>query len=267
MRLVLCLILGITLLAATSAMALYTEAWEMDVDMTSAGAGTINDTAMIMPAGAGTGTNGPDGFNYEDGIATFLDDSNSSGNQGVALIDTGNVLLGTGGYTVDMSIRWLAGNDGTGSQRAMGFAGAAGQGRGVEFDQDNLYSKSSGWVASGPGGQNYAEWSTWRVVVQSNGLFTIYRYMTTDVLLASPSAGDTPTRGYIGDNFGFFLGSLSGSGTSLSSYELDWVRVAQGTDILADHNQPQITPEPGSMLALASGLIGMAGFAIRRRRA
>lgn len=31
--------------------------------------------------------------------------------------------------------------------------------------------------------------------------------------------------------------------------------------------EPPVTPEPGSLLALGSGLIGMAGYAIRRRRA
>jgi len=266
MRLVLCLILGITLLAATSAMALYTEAWEMDVDMTSAGAGAIAGTAMHADGG-GSGTYGQDGFNYEDGIATFLDDASSSSNQGVEIHGAqAEALLGTAGYTVDMRIRWLQGTDGNGQEKSMGFAGIGGVGRGLEIDSGWIYSVSSGDVAAG--GIDMTPWNDLRIVVQSSGLWSVYRMGTWDLVLASPTAGNTPTADPLSYELGFFLGSMGGSSTTLCNYELDWVRVAQGTVVDADHNPaPPITPEPGSMLALACGLVGMAGFAIRRRRA
>jgi len=39
------------------------------------------------------------------------------------------------------------------------------------------------------------------------------------------------------------------------------------TVTIGPQGEPPITPEPGSMLALGSGLVAMAGFALRRRRA
>ena len=105
-----------------------------------------------------------------------------------------------------------------------------------------------------------------RVIVQSSGMWTIYRKGTDIVVVATSSVGDSPQSAVPIQAFGFYLGSWSGSGTSLTNFALDYVRVAQGTEVLADHGLPA-TPEPGSMLALGSGLIAMAGLALRRRRA
>lgn len=263
MKYILCLLVLALVLSASSAYALYTEKWEMDVDMTSAGAGSIAGTAMHADGG-GSGTYGPDGFDYSGGIATFLDNASSSSNQGTALHGAAfEALAGTGGYTVDMRIKWLSGCGGNGSQKSMGFAGAGGVGRGLRVDSGWIHSVSSGVVASG--GIDMTPWNELRIIVQSSGLWSVYRKGTWDLVLASPSAGSTPTAGILSNEMGLFLGSFGGSSTTDCSFQLDWVRLAAGTELTADHDP--VVPEPGSMLALASGLVGMAGFAIRRRRA
>ena len=85
------LVLALTLGLATSAMAAYVEAWEMDYDMTTV-QGTCFGNVLIADGG-GSGTYGMDGFDYAGGIGTFLDDGASDGNQGVAL-KNGTALLG-----------------------------------------------------------------------------------------------------------------------------------------------------------------------------
>jgi hypothetical protein len=257
------LVLALTLSAGCAYAALYAEAWEMDVDMTGAGAGVILATAMHADGG-GTGTYGTDGFNYSGGVAEFLDDTNSSSNQGTAIHGAQfQALVGTGTYTVDMRIRWLSGTGGNGSQKSMGFQGASSAGRGLRLDNGWIHSVSSGVVASG--GVVTAEWLDMRIIVGTDGIWNAYVGETGNLILNSTSAGSTPCYGILNNDpgNGFFLGSMGGSSTTDCRYLLDYVRVVANADPTAHFD----VPEPGSMLALASGLVGMAGFALRRRRA
>lgn len=51
------------------------------------------------------------------------------------------------------------------------------------------------------------------------------------------------------------------------TYDSRAASFAESTDIITVEIGPANTPEPGSLLALGSGLVGLAGFAVRRRRA
>lgn len=64
---------------------------------------------------------------------------------------------------------------------------------------------------------------------------------------------------------GLLLGSF-GTSSSTSNVSIDWLAYSRNDMYWTPWDLNPI-PEPGSMLALASGLIGMAGFALRRRRA
>lgn len=246
---------------AGNAQALYVEQYEMN-STPELPAGTLNGNVMSATGAGGsangTGTNGPSGFVYSGGIGTFLDDANSSGNQGMRLNGAG-VLLGATGYTADIRIRWLQGTAGNGGQKSMGFAGNTGAGRGLRVDSNNLYYVSSGIAATGSGIDMTTGFKELRIVVQTDGSQSVYLLGSNTAILTVTAPGATGVNVAIDTGPGFFLGSMGGSSTTLSNYELDWVRLAQGTDVLADH-----VPEPATLALLALGGIPMM---IRRRRA
>jgi hypothetical protein len=244
----------------------------MTNDPTTVG-GTLNGNILYVITGAGSGTNGATGFTYSGGIATFLDDSNSSGNQGIYSGDNTQSawLQGSSNYTFDMKMQMLGtSTGGNGGQKDMSFWSS--NGRGLRFDVNG----NTNFVSSGPiaptGSHANTAYDTYRVIVDAGGSIgpvnTIYIYYSSDgdvnngnadnVLLTSTTMGGSGWFG--GSTVGFALGSTGGSSTTNANYNLDWVRVVSGsTGVDAVY-----TPDPASLALLALGAIPMM---IRRRRA
>jgi hypothetical protein len=261
------LVLALCLCVATSVSAqifpnYYDEQYEMNAACDTL-AGTVNGNVMTADGG-GAGTYGASGFMFANGIGTFLDDASSSGYQGFRLNNAAG-LLGTDGYTVDLKIRWLAGCEGNGSQKSMGFAGNNGCGRGLRVDGNMLGYVSNSLLVAGD--IDNTVWQRLRIVVQNDGSQGVYRwvngsyYLVIEVINPGP-VGVSPA---ITAGPGFFLGSWGGTSTTLSSFQLDYVRVKRGTGLYEIYETVP-TPEPGSLLALAGGLFAMAGLAVRGRR-
>ncbi|MDO8586791.1 MAG: PEP-CTERM sorting domain-containing protein [Armatimonadota bacterium] len=258
--LVFLMVLALTLCLTTSAMALYVENYEMDNDMTTA-AGTANGNVMSLNGAVASG------WSYAGGIGQFNDDNALNGGVNVGLSLTGAAglaVVGAGGYTVDMRLQWVAGCAGGASAKTFGFSGNNGNGRGLRINESDVAYISSGVVTSGGLDLTGGQWQSIRIIVQADGSQDIYRSDNSWIMgIVAPGATGLP--GASGGAPIIALGNYAGGSTTLTTINVDYVRIAQGTDLYADHNP--VIPEPGSMLALASGLIGMAGFAIRRRRA
>jgi len=62
-----------------------------------------------------------------------------------------------------------------------------------------------------------------------------------------------------------FAPGISGSSTA-PNWSQTFAYRAEGYDLQLVASAPQVIPEPGSVLALASGLVGLVGFGIRRRK-
>src|SRR5262245_2759478 len=96
-------------------------------------AGTVN--GFTLSVGGGTGTLGPSGSSFSGGIMTFLDDSNSSANQGFYL--TGATFLGSLDFIADFRIRVLQnqqGASGGGAAAAKVMSFKSGNQRGLHMD-------------------------------------------------------------------------------------------------------------------------------------
>jgi hypothetical protein len=228
----------------------YVELYEMDVSPELVG-GTLYGN--VMEHADGSGTYGPSGFVFADGIATFLDDGNSSGNQGLRLNNAAGAL-GTNGYVADMRIKWLAGCEGNGAQKSMGFAGNNGDGRGIRIDNGWIHYVSSGVVTSAA--VDMREWVDLRVVVEPDGSQAVYLWQgewpigNWTKLIEVIAPGATGVNTAITQGPGFFLGSWGGGSTTLCSFQIDYLRVGR------------VVPEPATLVLLVCG----AGLLLRRRR-
>ena len=264
MKLVLCLILGLTMLAATSAMAVYyTEQYEMDGPMDVA-ANTAWGNAGTLASGYNGGTYGNDGMEFSGGIMTFLDDAQSSGNQGIW---SDQIMIGSSEFICDFSIKVLQDQSPAWGSKAKSMSFWSTQGRGLQIDRGRATFVNGTNNVGTAGSWAFSEWTTARVTI-SGSANTANLYVWEDgwTNIASTSMGGSGNS--YGPPINWALGSHSGSGTTLCNFEMDYFRVYSGSSNVADEFdlKPPV-PEPSSVLALASGLIGMAGFAIRRRRA
>jgi hypothetical protein len=92
----------------------------------------------------------------------------------------------------------------------------------------------------------------WVTVKSVDGLTTYGSWSQSQLYVAGLSFPDATVAGRQG-----FWYTASGTGTGWAGGNLQSFTVTVGPAV----------PEPGSMLALGSGMIGLVGFAIRRRRA
>jgi hypothetical protein len=230
----------------------YTEIYEMDVSPELA---TGTATGHTLTHADGTGTNGPSGFAFNAGYGVFLDDSNSSSNQGLLMNDAGS-WLGHNGYTADIRIKVLMDTMGNGGEKSMGFAGEPDNGRGLLLDPGGMGYVSNGLLTSN-GIDLSSDYVQLRIVVQPDGSQSVYRYLDTAPIITVTAPGGTGINGAVTAGPGFFLGSWAGSSTTQCNFSIDYLRVGLGTDVMRD-----FTPEPATLALLALGVIPM----LRRRR-
>lgn len=116
------------------------------------------------------------------------------------------------------------------------------------------------------GGNRVAIWGGSTLPTVGMNLYLLYNAASTEV--AGIAAGEW---GAVKLNTTPILGATAGSAASpWFSYDLPIVRTntpnAGGTYVFGFTAGEMSVPEPGSMVAMLSGLVGLVGFGIRRRR-
>lgn len=139
---------------------------------------------------------------------------------------------------------------------------------GVPYSFDIVIGIGTGYVAAGGNAtQVYlAQWAP-----DKNGLATGWTLPTNYKVTVTKGQTTLATYTYA-TTPGFWVGGTAPAANKNGglgfwyTYDGTASSFASSTDILTVTVSPN-APEPGSLLALGSGLIGLAGFAIRRRRA
>jgi hypothetical protein len=252
--------------STANAALIYTEAYEMNSSPTAL-AGTTFGNVLFIADPTGNGTFGPEGWVYSAGIGEFLDDANSSGNQGLAVGTTAQAawLQGSSNYSADMRIQVLADQQGSAGRKSMSFW--SGNGRGLQIDTGGAtFVNGSGPSAPG-GGHNFGVFDTYRVIINgATNTADLYYSLDGDVnngnndnvLLTTTAMGGSGFWG--GSTVGFALGSTAGSSTTLSHYYMDYFRVYSGG---TNPNAVYSVPEPAMLAMLVLGSVPMV---MRRRR-
>jgi len=255
MRVLLCLMLGLTLCVATSALgATYGEQYEMTVSpdqLAGVASGTVANQLVVSAQGSGS--------TFAGGIMTYLDADDIFGaNYGYS----GNnaALLNGGNYTVDFRIKVLA-DQAPLAGKSFSFSNQNGRGRGLQLNLGTAKFVSNSVI--GEGNVDLSNWIDLRFIMRSDDTESLYVLGNAVPIVSIACTGATGQSGIL-TTPGFALGAHGGGSTTMANFQLDWVRIAAGTDPTATYD---LIPEPSSVLALATGLFGLAGFAIRRRRA
>ncbi len=165
-----------------------------------------------------------------------------------------SALSGSAGWERNVILSF---SDGSSWRKCLGFAVRP---DGVAFTNTTATSVYGGVYAV-----DNTQWHTWTIVGTNfgsgGGSFDLYLDGGATPVLSSTMNGTTDTAiGYVdGLSIGGAMGGTNRDGTG--SWMFDWVAVKAGAD--PGWNP---VPEPGSLLALGSGLIGLVGFGIRRRK-
>jgi hypothetical protein len=257
---------GLAMQANSAKAVFYTEQYEMNASPTTL-AGTANGNTLSIADPTGNGTYGPEGWVYSGGIGTFLDDSNSSGNQGLAV--TGTWMNGSVSYTADYKIQVLGNQAGSGGKKSLSFW-TGGVGRGLQLNTNTaVFVSGSGTTGTSWGLDLSSLYRDVRVIVDGTA-FTATMYWDEndndindgDYTHANVTTGLGGSGFWGGTTVGFALGSTGGSSTTFSNYNMDYFRVfSGGTNPNAIY---EVVPEPATLALLALGAVPMM---MRRRRA
>jgi len=262
-------LVNIGLFAGGARATFYSEQYEMTASPDTV-AGTVN--GFTLNVAAGNGDNGPSGSTFSGGIMTFLDNGNSSGDQGFFLPSSSTLLIGSTAYLADFRIRVLQDNLPASTGKIMSFK-SNGNGRGLHMDTSGVqFVNGSGGVGSASGYDFTTSFVECRVIVDGSGANTVSLYVSTTGSVNTPTSnyqllaqttmggsGYAPELGAIG----FALGSTAGSSTTLANFQLDWFRVESGTTTLNSVWETAPVPEPGTLALLALGGVLLV---VRRRR-
>jgi len=201
-----------------------------------ASSGDANGTGLLIKLGTGTGNAGS---GIAGGILHYID-SSSSGNHGYYFQNGGSSIS----YTVDMAVRVNGGVSGTTNRRSMGFSAGNGKNLGLRLHKINDGGNSSCLTGSmrfaagggGTGTEACTDFSTpdfHRIRVAVDALTNSFRVYDLDnqIELTSASGGGGGSLSWaaeINNLGGFHIGSISGSNTTSTDYELDYFRVLLG---------------------------------------
>lgn len=218
--------------------AIYSTQYEFDADPSTA-AGVIdrdandqNGAGLLTKVGTGYGNTGG---GIAGGILRFLDNS-SSGNHGFYWQNGGSDI----NFTLDIRVKANAGVGPTSqtTRRSMGVSAGANKNRGLRFNQPGNAPCTQGTVhfvgTSGLGTEACVDTTRFHNLritanTQTNQLRVFD--LESHAELAVVDGGGSGAAAEITNRGGFHIGSIAGSTTTLTDYEVDHVRILLGTAV------------------------------------
>ncbi len=191
-----------------------------------------NGNGVLIKVGTGYGNTGG---GIANGVLRFVD-SSSSGDHGWYWQNGGTAIS----FTADMRVKANGGVSGSTARRSMAFSGGSNMNRGLRLSQPNEGSSvpcTQGSVHfngddGGKGTEACVDLTGFRrlrvTVNASTNTFRVYD-LDAQAELTSTSGGGSGSAAQVNNKGGFHIGSIAGAGTTLTDYEVDYVRVLLGT--------------------------------------